>query len=521
MAISVNTNVSSLNAQRNLAKSGEGLATSMERLASGMRINSAKDDAAGMQISTRLTSQISGLGVAQRNANDGISMAQTAEGALQSSTDILQRMRELALQSANGANSTSDREALQKEVTALQTELTRIADTTTFGGQKLLNGDYGTQQFQVGSDSNQTIGVTLNSAAAKDIGLTGVGFSMASALSGFSDARETAFDADGKTLNVTVGANSNDLTLKSGMSAADLAGEVNTTEGLFGVSAKTAAAVSFSANTNADDTVSLSVAGIQITANDTVETTGDDTVASLKGIIDGSTAIQEALAAKGITVSVNTPAGAGTSDNSLIFSNSTGENIEVTMAISGGAANGAGGAIQSWDGTAVTGSPVGVTATADATDSATTTVTGNLDFSKAVLADDAGTLTITGDGGAGGLSGGGSATKDTSTKLISIESLDISSAGGSQSAIDVIDAALQQIGNERAELGAVQNRFSQTISNLANIQENASASRSRIQDTDYATETAQMTKNQILQQAGTSILSQANQLPQAALSLLG
>jgi len=517
MAISVNTNVSSLNAQRNLAKSGEGLATSMERLASGMRINSAKDDAAGMQISTRLTSQISGLGVAQRNANDGISMAQTAEGALQSSTDILQRMRELALQSANGSNSTSDREALQKEVTALQTELTRIADTTTFGGQKLLNGDYGTQQFQVGSDSNQTIGVTLNSAAAKDIGLTGVGFSMASALSGFSDARETAFDADGKTLNVTVGANSNDLTLKSGMSAADLAGEVNSTEGLFGVSAKTAAAVSFSANANAGDTVSLSVAGIQITANDAIEATGDDTVASLKAIIDGSTAIQEALAAKGITVSTDEP-GTTTSDNSLIFSNSTGENIEVTMAITGGATAGAAGAIQSWDGAAVTGSAVSVSANAGETDSSTTTVTGNLDFSKAVLAADAGTLTIT---GGGGLGGGGSATKEASTKLISIESLDISSAGGSQSAIDVIDAALQQIGNERAELGAVQNRFSQTISNLANIQENASASRSRIQDTDYATETAQMTKNQILQQAGTSILSQANQLPQAALSLLG
>jgi len=518
MAISVNTNVSSLNAQRNLAKSGEGLATSMERLASGMRINSAKDDAAGMQISTRLTSQISGLGVAQRNANDGISMAQTAEGALQSSTDILQRMRDLALQSSNGSNSTSDREALQKEVTALQTELTRIADTTTFGGQKLLNGDYGTQQFQVGSDSNQTIGVTLNSAAAKDIGLTGVGFSMASALNGFSDARETAFDADGKTLNVTVGANSNDLTLKSGMSAADLAGEVNSTEGLFGVSAKTAAAVSFSANTDAGDTVSLSVAGIQITASDAIEANGDDTVASLKATIDGSVAIQEALAAKGITVSVNTPTGAGTSDDSLIFSNSTGENIEVTMAITGGATTGAAGAIQSWDGTAVTGSAVDVSATADATASSTTTVTGNLDFTEAVLADDAGTLTIT---GGGGLSCGDSASKETSTKLISIESLDISSAGGSQSAIDVIDAALQQIGNERAELGAVQNRFSQTISNLSNIQENASASRSRIMDTDYATETAQMTKNQILQQAGTSILSQANQLPQAALSLLG
>ncbi|MBB1407529.1 flagellin, partial [Pseudoalteromonas sp. SG44-5] len=156
MAISVNTNVSSLNAQRNLSKSGQGLATSMERLSSGMRINSAKDDAAGMQISSRLTSQISGLAVAQRNANDGISMAQTAEGAMSESTNILQRMRELALQSANGSNSADDRASLQKEVGALQTELTRIAETTSFGGQSLLNGSFGSKGFQVGSNAAET-----------------------------------------------------------------------------------------------------------------------------------------------------------------------------------------------------------------------------------------------------------------------------------------------------------------------------------------------------------------------------
>ena len=516
--ISVNTNVSSLNAQRNLSQSGSDLATSMERLSSGMRINSAKDDAAGMQISNRLTSQINGLGVAQRNANDGISMTQTAEGAMSESTNILQRMRELALQSANGSNSDDDRASLQKEVSALQSELTRISDTTSFGGQQLLNGDFGTKQFQVGSNSNETIGVTLNSTAAEDIGLTGVGFSMASALSGFSGANETAFDPDGNTLNVTVGAVSNDLSLKAGMSAADLAGEVNSTEGLFGVGAKTEAAITFGAFTGSGDTVSLSVAGIQITNSDNVETTGDATVASLKATIDGSAAIKEALAAKGITYSVNTPSGAGTSDDSLVFTNSTGENIEVTLAVAGAASTDATAKISAWDGTATTGNDVDVTAAADETKGTTTTVTGNLDFSDAVLAADAGTLTIT---GSGALGGGGSATKDTSTKLLNVADLDISTAGGSQSAIDVIDAALKNIDSERADLGAVQNRFDHTISNLANISENVSASRSRIQDTDFATETAQMTKNQILQQAGTSILSQANQLPQAALSLLG
>ena len=517
MAISVNTNVSSLNAQRNLAKSGEGLATSMERLASGMRINSAKDDAAGMQISTRLTSQISGLGVAQRNANDGISMAQTAEGALQSSTDILQRMRELALQSANGSNSTSDREALQKEVTALQTELTRIADTTTFGGQKLLNGDYGTQQFQVGSDSNQTIGVTLNSAAAEDIGLRGKGFDLA-AITGFSGASETAKTfADTDSLSVTAGGKTNNIDLTTGMSAADLAGQFNSTEGVFGVGATTQVAVGgFGAtNTTATDVVTLNVAGVEISA--TAAGTGDGTVAALNTAID--TATTEALAAKGITASVVTNT-VDDGDDLLVFTNASGENIDVTMEIQGGASDGLDGTVSAYDGTAVIAGGVTVSAAADATENKTATITGRLDFTDAVLDSNFSTLSVTGEGSLNGATTT-NATLDTTTSLTSIANLDISSAGGSQSAIDVIDAALQQIGDERAELGAVQNRFSQTISNLANIQENASASRSRIQDTDYATETAQMTKNQILQQAGTSILSQANQLPQAALSLLG
>ena len=517
MAISVNTNVSSLNAQRNLAKSGEGLATSMERLASGMRINSAKDDAAGMQISTRLTSQISGLGVAQRNANDGISMAQTAEGALQSSTDILQRMRELALQSANGSNSTSDREALQKEVTALQTELTRIADTTTFGGQKLLNGDYGTQQFQVGSDSNQTIGVTLNSAAAEDIGLRGKGFDLA-AITGFSGASETAKTfADTDSLSVTAGGKTNNIDLTTGMSAADLAGQFNSTEGVFGVGATTQVAVGGFGltNTAAEDVVTLNVAGVEISA--TAAATGDGTVAALNTAID--TATTEALAAKGITASVVTNT-VDDGDDLLVFTNASGENIDVTMEIQGGASDGLDGTVSAYDGTAVIAGGVTVSAAADATENKTATITGRLDFTDAVLDSNFSTLSVTGEGNLNG-PGTTNATLDTTTSLSSIANLDISSAGGSQSAIDVIDAALQQIGDERAELGAVQNRFSQTISNLANIQENASASRSRIQDTDYATETAQMTKNQILQQAGTSILSQANQLPQAALSLLG
>ena len=511
MAITVNTNVTSLNAQRNLTKSGDNLATSMQRLSSGMRINGAKDDAAGMQISTRLTSQISGLAVAQRNANDGISMAQTAEGAMQSSTDILQRMRDLSLQSANGSNSKTDREALQKEVSALQSELTRIADTTTFGGQKLLNGTYGTQQFQVGSDSNQTIGVTLGSVGAEDIGLTGKGIDIA-AITGFSGVSTTPkiFDPS-DTLSMAVGTESKNIDLTTGMSAADLAGQINGAEGVFGVSATTQVAVgSFTTDTTGGDIINLNVAGVEISFTAAAGDDNDDIVAGLNTAINAATIT--ALAEQGVVASVDPDS------DLLVFTNTNGENIDVTLEITEGGTDGtAAGTVSSYDGADEIGAVV-TTATTATTVSATSTVTGRLDYTNASIDIKNASASLT----AGGtLGGAGVATVDTTTSLTSIADLDISTAGGSQSAIDVIDAALQSIGDSRAELGATQNRFSQTIGNLANIQENASASRSRIMDTDYAVETAVMTKNQILQQAGTSILAQANQIPQAAISLIG
>ncbi|MGL4460356.1 MAG: flagellin hook IN motif-containing protein, partial [Plesiomonas shigelloides] len=172
MAITVNTNVTALNAQRNLNKTNNALNVSIQRLSTGSRINSAKDDAAGLQISNRLTSQINGLDVAAKNANDGISIAQTAEGAMQESTNIMQTMREKALQSANGTNSADDRAAIQKEVSALSTELDRIANTTSFGGQKLLDGSFGSRALQVGSEAGETINLTLNSTKASDLKTT-------------------------------------------------------------------------------------------------------------------------------------------------------------------------------------------------------------------------------------------------------------------------------------------------------------------------------------------------------------
>jgi flagellin len=376
----------------------------MERLSSGMRINSAKDDAAGLQISNRLTSQINGLGVAQRNANDGISIAQTAEGALQASTDILQRMRELALQSANGSNSADDRGALQKEVSALSEELTRITDTTKFGDQTLLNGNFGTKNFQVGANANETIGVELRDMSAEALGIT-------------AGVTSTA-----------------DSTFTKNEAGTGTAYQVN-------------------------ETLTFTIAGTT-SSSPTVVLDGSDDIATQIA------AINTALNGTGVTAEDDGASG-----------------IQYTATATSG----------------VTGLSIG------------SSVAGN----AGSFGTQTGTPTVQ------NLVPG--ATTTTGASAVAISAIDISGADdtGAQSALASIDAALKQVDEQRADLGAIQNRFSYTISNLANIQENVSASRSRIQDTDFAVETAQMTKNQILQQPGTSILAQANQLPQAALSLIG
>ncbi|MBH0010608.1 flagellin [Pseudoalteromonas sp. NZS100_1] len=471
MALTVNTNVSSLNAQRNLTKSGEGLATSMERLSSGMRINSAKDDAAGLQISNRLTSQINGLAVAQRNANDGISMAQTAEGAMQESTNILQRMRELALQSANGSNSSEDRESLQKEVSALQEELTRISETTSFGGQQLLNGDFGTKQFQVGANANETISLSLSSTSATEIGnntVSGAGSAygvvattdLATAFSATTVPGDATFEIQGPSGNAIIG-------VIAGAMTTDMATAINSAN--TGVEAKATISTTIGSLNSADD----GILNIGSNSFDLSSYTGD-----MKELASD-------ISKAGYDASYNTSTGV----IDLTVEDENG--IEITGSTAGGVTLG---------GTAAGTGNVSVTSELSLSSSDDFTVVGT-------SVDDILALTAT----------GGSSTLDQ------VAQIDISgtTGDGSQKAIAVIDAALAQIDSQRSDLGAAQNRFGHTISNLANIAENVSASRSRIQDTDFATETAQMTKNQILQQAGTSILSQANQIPQAAISLLG
>jgi flagellin len=472
MALSVNTNVSSLNAQRNLSRSGEGLATSMERLASGMRINSAKDDAAGLQISNRLTSQVNGLAVAQRNANDGISMAQTAEGAMNESTSILQRMRELALQSANGSNSAEDRDALQEEVVALQTELTRIADTTTFGGVKLLDGSFGTKQFQVGSNANQTIDITLDGTSSNDLGANEIkGAGSVYGLAAASDlATNNAVTAGDVTFSGYKGAAT--IAVAATDSAKDVADALNAQS--TGITAEASLEVTLG-NLSVDDDGTLAIGGKTY---------------DLADYAGNTERLSDDLAKDGFDVTYDADA------NTIDLKATDVEGIEVTGASAG---------------------------TLSFTDSAgTAIVAGATNAAVSVSSELKLTSTQSFTVGDDGTADTAEILSGASSQLNDVNSINISTSQASaQEAIDVIDSAIAQIDSQRASLGAVQNRFGHTISNLANISENVSASRSRIQDTDFATETAHMTKNQILQQAGTSILSQANQLPQAALSLIG
>ncbi|MFW1331151.1 flagellin [Vibrio parahaemolyticus] len=377
MAITVNTNVAALVAQRHLTSATDMLNQSMERLSSGKRINSAKDDAAGLQISNRLQSQMRGLDVAVRNANDGISIMQTAEGAMNEVTNIMQRMRDLSLQSANGSNSQAERTALQEEVTALNDELNRIAETTSFGGRKLLNGTFGKSSFQIGAASGEAVQIELKSMRTDGLDM-----------GGFSYVAQGRADSDWQ-----VKENANDLT----MSFTNRSGETEK---------------------------------IQINAK-----AGDD-IEELATYINGQT--------DKVTASVN--------EKGQLQIFMAGEETAGTISFSGDLASELGMSLKGYD---------------------------------------------------------------------AVNNLNITTVGGAQQAVAVLDTAMKFVDSQRAELGAYQNRFNHAINNLDNIHENLATSNSRIQDTDYAKETTQMVKQQILQQVSTTILAQAKQAPSLALTLLG
>ncbi|GAA5213891.1 flagellin [Corallincola platygyrae] len=581
MALTIQTNVSSLNAQRNLSKSSDALGTNFQRLSSGLRINSAKDDAAGLQISNRLTSQIGGLNVAVRNANDGISMSQTAEGALQESTNILQRIRDLSIQSANGTFSDSDRAALQDEVAQLKAELDRIAETTTFGDRPLLDGSFGTESFQVGAQAFETVSVSVNSFFTDDMGTQnyslqkaeiGGSFTAIAASEGTSSivtGSATAIGLGGigintaATLNHSLGdtglTNSNNTLTISGPlgegtinvdrdnSAYDLQRTIQSTTSKTGVDAdaRTVVALDFftassATLTNSNGTIDTVGGALSATTTITFALRGmnDDSTDAPPTIKVDLTSTEDLSALANAINAVATETGIGASvapDGRLLLVSERGDTIQMDDLQLTGA-----------------GSTVGINAATyeyegDLTDNSnilsygeivarTDTTIGGAAATQDSAVDFVGTVRMTSNGdyalaantevGASNLTTGllqnaSLGSVDELSQLEGVDSIDVSTAIGAQVAIDIVDGALAYIDSQRASLGAVQNRLSSTISNLTNISENASASRSGIRDTDFALETAELSKNQVLQQAGTSVLAQANQLPQAALTLLG
>jgi flagellin len=483
MAISVNTNVTSMKAQNSLNSAGSKLSMSMERLSSGLRINSAKDDAAGLQISNRMTSQINGIGVAMRNANDGISMAQTAEGAMQESTNILQRMRDLSLQSANGSNSSDDRAAMQKEVNALKEELTRISDTTSFGGTKLLNGSFGTQSFQVGAQANETINVSLKSVGAADIGnYAAKALGTADGDNGFGFSATTANGITGGAITLTQGAKVSTATVAGGDTALEAASKIN----------KTGSGVKATAQTVVEANVTAAFVGGTLTMNVT-DGTNASTV-DLSGISDN-----EQLTKSINQYSGETGVSAKLEDGKVIITSSTGKDIGFTNT----AGTGGGLALNNKS----SGANAGTAVTIVFGTPGTSTAAGSVTLSSS--AD----FTLGGTGAA-------ELSTDTGGAFKGVSTVDISTAANSQTALAIIDGAIGSIDSSRADLGAVQNRMNFTISNLSNVQSNVTDARSRIQDVDFASETAQLTKQQILSQTSSAMLAQANQIPQTALSLL-
>ena len=490
MASVINTNIASLNAQRNLNTSQTALATSLQRLSSGLRINSAKDDAAGMAISSRMTAQINGLNQAARNANDGISLAQTAEGSLNAIGDNLQRLRQLSVQSANATNSASDRASLDAEAAQLTAEITRVASTTQFNGVNLLDGSFSAQAFQVGANANQTI--TVSSIA--DARATGLGSNI---LNGVG----TIIGAGGVGLTKAAAA---DLT--GGNAVAVEAGLTITTTGggttaAFGYAALSdAKAVAAAINSNA------SGVGVTATASNSATLSGVSIAGTITMTLNGS-AISAAVAdPTDLTALMGAINGAQGSTGVVASFTSTSTKAGLTLSTTDGRDISVLDYANTGVGTA-TFSGVTLTSGAAATDSSIKSGSVSLSSSK-------GTITLAG------------ANTDVFTSATqasafsSLSSISLTSAASSQLAIAVVDAALGQVNVSRGDLGAYQNRFASAVSNLQTTSENLSASRSRIQDADFAAETAAMTRGQILQQAGTAILAQANSLPNSVLSLL-
>ena len=445
----INTNLFSLNAQRNLNTTQSALQTSLQRLSSGLRVNSAKDDAAGLAIAERFTAQIRGLNQAVRNANDGISFSQTAEGALSTATNALQRIRELAVQSANDTNSSTDRQALNNEVQQLVAEINRISNSTQFNGANILDGTSSTLVFQVGANQNQTISVDGVDARGQILG------ARVSVSGSFTQAEiDAAVAAGGGAGDLVIQGIAVDFSnLSAGATTSQIVNQINQVTAQTGVQASVNTTTATSAIANAAGAATIN--GVQLT---------------LAGDATDLDTINAVSAQTGVTASGSTGA--------IVLSNTDGATITTTgVGLAGGSVTQAGITLGGEVGTAYT--AVTATLTSAQGDELAATQTDN-----------------------------------------TVNGADVLTQSSSTTALLTIDFAIQQVNTLRSELGAVQTRFESTISNLQITVENLTAARSRIQDADFAAETASLTRSQILQQAGLAIVAQANALPQNVLSLL-
>jgi len=482
----INTNIASLNAQRNLNASQTQANTALERLSSGLRINSAKDDAAGLAISTRFQAQITGLNMAQRNANDGISLAQTAEGAMDEITNNMQRIRELAVQSANATNSSFDREALNDEVKQRLDEIDRISTQTAFNGLKVLDGTFGTQTFQVGANAGETIGISgldsrgsmLGATLGKTIGFSGQAVPLQTETNelglNYGGSVTYAFTIDGGTpitgTSTTLGlaalatALQDELPANSGISIS-----ANTADDklIFTNSSGEAVPVELDlqdadTNNNPDFTQSFNAKGGDLAAyfDTNQETTVDFIINGVPFSSDNATSLNDLIGnINAQTNDTGVKANLDRTNNEIVFSSQFGGDIDVDIKAD-------------LDGDPLT--------------------------NEINLVD----------------------TFTAAANTVSLNDTDISTPDGADEAMVTLDYAIDKINGFRAELGAVQNRFESTIANLATTSENLSAANSRIRDADFAAETAELARTQVLQSAGLSVLAQANARPQQVLQLL-
>jgi flagellin len=480
MALTLNTNIDSLNAQRNLTTSKASLSQALQRLSSGLRINSAADDAAGLAISGQFTTQINGTNQAVNNANDAVSEAQTAGGALSTLTDALQSIRTLAVESANGSNSAADRAALDNEVQQQIAEITRIAAQTSFNGTKVLDGSSGVTTFQVGANVGNTISINLAQGVRADqIGQVATATGGAVTANALTGSNLTILVGSGTA--TAIGASTAGTANGQTASSAYAKAQAINAAGVAGLTASASTQVTGGAGfstitggTLATSTYALQINGVSIYAAGTTVANGQtltgSTVATQINLYSGTTGVTAGLSASG----------------ALQLTAADGRDIAVTETIGAGA-TGTGAAV-----------------------AAATKGTVTLSAASNIVIGGAGSADV-------GFTAGG---QTISLGAQTLANANVLTVAGANSAIAAVDSALATVSSFQSQLGAIQNRFTSTVKNLQSTVQNLTASRSTIQDADFAAETAKLTQSNVLQQAGISILAQANQQPQLILKLL-